>query len=199
MFQNEKQFFYINEIARLINEDPSNTHKKLLELKKEGVLIDKFQGKERFFQLNVKFKFFKEYQRIIFAENSALGLIREFFYMLKKEKKVAFAFAFGNSARNRLSKGEVELLIVGSIEKLVLDEKIKELSKQTKRELSFILLTEKSFQVKRAKKDPLLESIFKKPIFKLVGSFNLTKPGQNNPKELSSFEKNRLKVIHKRG
>ena len=171
MFQNEKQVFYINEIARLINEDPSNTHKKLLELKKEGVLVDKFQGKERFFKLNLKFKLFKEYQRIIFAENSALALIRDFFYELKKEKSVLFAFAFGNSVKNRLSRGEVELLIVGSISKQALNEKIKELKKRTKREISFILLTEKNFQGKRAKKDPLLENIFKKPIFKLVGSF----------------------------
>jgi len=47
-FLNEKKF-YINELAKLIKEDTANVHKKLLELKKEGLLSDEFPGKERYF------------------------------------------------------------------------------------------------------------------------------------------------------
>ena len=52
LFLNEKEKFYVNELAKLIKEDPSNVYKKLLELREEGILSDDFQGKERYFSLN---------------------------------------------------------------------------------------------------------------------------------------------------
>lgn len=64
-FLNEKERFYVNELAKLIKEDPSNVYKKLLELKKEGILSDEFRGKERYFFLNRKYPFLKEYKRIV--------------------------------------------------------------------------------------------------------------------------------------
>ena len=53
-FLNEEENFYINEIAKIIKEDPSNVYKKLIELKELGILFDEFQGKERYFSLNKK-------------------------------------------------------------------------------------------------------------------------------------------------
>ena len=49
LFLNEKEKFYVNELAKLIKEDPANVYKKLIELKKEGMLSDEFSGKERYF------------------------------------------------------------------------------------------------------------------------------------------------------
>lgn len=48
-FLNEKEKFYVNELAKKIKEDPANVYKKLIELKKEGMLSDEFSGKERYF------------------------------------------------------------------------------------------------------------------------------------------------------
>ena len=64
-FLNEKEKFYINELAKLIKEDPANVYKKLIEFKKEGLLSDEFQGKERYFFLNKRYPFLKEYKKII--------------------------------------------------------------------------------------------------------------------------------------
>jgi len=65
-FLNSKEKFYVNELARLLKEDPSNIHKKLNALKKEGILLDEFSGKERYFFLNTKYPFLKEYKKIVF-------------------------------------------------------------------------------------------------------------------------------------
>jgi DNA-binding transcriptional ArsR family regulator len=64
-FLNENEKFYVNELAEKIKADPANVHKKLLELKKEGMLSDEFSGKERYFFLNQKYPFLKEYKKII--------------------------------------------------------------------------------------------------------------------------------------
>ena len=74
-FLNEKEKFYINELAGKIKEDPANVHKKLLELKKEGILSDEFSGKERYFFLNKKFPFLKEYKKIILQKNPQRKII----------------------------------------------------------------------------------------------------------------------------
>ncbi len=64
-FLNEKERFYINEISRRIEEDPSNTYKKLIALKEEGILLDEYQGKERYFSLNKSYPFLREYKRLV--------------------------------------------------------------------------------------------------------------------------------------
>ena len=64
-FLNTKEKFYVNELARVLKEDPSNIHKKLKDLKQEGILLDEFSGKERYFFLNTKYSFLKEYKKIV--------------------------------------------------------------------------------------------------------------------------------------
>jgi len=71
-FLNEKEKFYVNELAKVIKEDPSNIYKKLIILKKEGIILDEFQGKERFFFLNKKYHFIKEYKKIILKSQNSL-------------------------------------------------------------------------------------------------------------------------------
>ncbi len=80
-FLNEKERFYVNEIAKRIGEDPANVHKKLSELKEEGLLLDDYQGKERYFFLNKKYPFLKEYKKIVLKGlgfEKALGKELEF-------------------------------------------------------------------------------------------------------------------------
>ncbi len=64
-FLNEKERFYVNEMAKKIKEDPSNVYKKLIDLKEEGILLDEYQGKERYFSLNKNYPFRKEYKRLV--------------------------------------------------------------------------------------------------------------------------------------
>ncbi|TRZ83205.1 hypothetical protein D4R86_00990, partial [bacterium] len=54
-FLNQDSRFYVNEIAKIIEEESKNVHKKLIELKEKGLLADEFEGNQRYFFINKKY------------------------------------------------------------------------------------------------------------------------------------------------
>jgi len=51
-FLNPKKSHYVNELARILDVDPANLFRKLIELEREGVLVSEMRGNQRYFSLN---------------------------------------------------------------------------------------------------------------------------------------------------
>lgn len=165
-FLNEKERFYINELAKLIREDLANVYKKLLELKKEGLLSDEFLGKERYFFLNPKYPFLKEYKKIIIKGFGFEKILKE---KLKKVKGVESVYIFGSYAKNKLSfESDIDLLIIGDFDTLKLQKTLLEIQKLTGREINSIELTKKEFEKRKKQKDPFLKDVFSKKYIKIL-------------------------------
>ena len=47
-FNNPDTRCYVNELAKKLDLDPKNLHRKLEELEKEGIFKSEFRGKERY-------------------------------------------------------------------------------------------------------------------------------------------------------
>ena len=166
LFLNEKEKFYIREIAGIIKEDTANVHKKLIEFKKEGLLSDEFQGKERFFFLNKDYPFLKEYKRIVLK---GLGFEKNLEEKLKKIKGIDSAYIFGSYARNKLSlESDIDLLLIGDFDTLRLQKMLLEIQRLSNREINSVELTEKEFQKRRKEKDPFLEDVFSQKYIKIL-------------------------------
>ena len=165
-FLNEKESFYVNELAKLLREDPSNIYKKLLELKEEGILSDEFRGKERYFFLNIKYPFLKEYKRIILK---GLGFERILKEKLSKLKDIDSVYIFGSYTKNKLStESDIDVLIVGEFDTLKVQKVILEIQKSTGREINSIELTKKEFEKRKNEKDELLADIFSQKYIKIL-------------------------------
>lgn len=165
-FLNEKENFYVNELAKLLREDPSNIYKKLLELKEEGILSDEFRGKERYFFLNTKYPFLKEYKRIILK---GLGFERILKEKLSKLKDINSVYIFGSYVKNKLSaESDIDILIVGEFDTLKVQKVILEIQKSTGREINSIELTRKEFEKRKNEKDELLADIFSQKYIKIL-------------------------------
>lgn len=61
-FLNPAASHYVNELARILQADPKNLHRKLNELEQEGILKSEFQGKQRHFFLNKHSRIAKIYK-----------------------------------------------------------------------------------------------------------------------------------------
>jgi len=165
-FLNEKESFYVNELAKLLKEDPSNLYKKLLELKEEGILSDEFRGKERYFFLNPKYPFLKEYKKIILKGLGFEKILKE---KLSKLEGIDSVYIFGSYAKNKLStESDIDLLIVGDFDTLKLQKTLLEIQKLTGREINSIELTKKEFEKRKKEKDPFLKDIFSKKYIKIL-------------------------------
>jgi len=159
-FLNEKEKFYVNELAKKIKEDPANVYKKLIELKKEGMLSDEFSGKERYFFLNSKYPFLKEYKKIILKGFGFEKILKE---ELRELGKVDSVYIFGSYAKNKLSfESDIDVLIIGSADTIELQRLLVKIQKLTGREINSVELTKKEFEKRMKKKDPFLIDIFSK-------------------------------------
>ena len=155
---NEKERFYVNELAKIIDEDPSNVYKKLLELKKEGIIIDDFQGKERYFFINKEYRFLKEYKNIILKDIGFERILKE---KLEPIKGVKSVYIFGSYAKNKLtSESDIDVLVVGDFKTIELQEAFLDIQHLSGKEINSVELSEKDFEKRIKEKDPLLKDIF---------------------------------------
>lgn len=165
-FLNEKERFYVNEFAKLIKEDPSNVYKKLIQLKEAGIVTDEFQGKERYFFLNKKYPFLKEYKKIILK---GLGFEKVLKERLKELNGIKSAYLFGSYARDNLSvESDIDILIVGTPDVVKLQKALLETQQLTGREINSVEMTEKEFKQRIKEKDPFLEDVFSKKHIKIL-------------------------------
>ncbi len=163
---NDKERFYINQIAKIIHEYPANVHKKLVELEKEGIVSDDVQGMERYFFINKKYKFLKEYRNIILKGVGFEKILKE---KLKQIKGIDSAYIFGSYAKNKMSdESDIDILVVGDFETKDLQRALLEVQKLSGREINSIELLKKEFKKKMEEKDEVLIDIFSGKHIKII-------------------------------
>ncbi|MFA5029923.1 MAG: nucleotidyltransferase domain-containing protein [Patescibacteria group bacterium] len=163
-FVNVSARHYINELARILDLDPKNTYRKLLELEERGVLGSEFSGKQRYFFLAAKNRSLKNLRSLFL---STAGLERRLREIMKVDKKIKQAYLFGSYAQDKMSlSSDIDLLVVGHHSPLKLQKEIGRIQKEVGREINVINLSETEFKEKR-EKDAFLKNIFSKKIIRL--------------------------------
>jgi len=158
LFLHEDERFYINELSREIKENTANVYRKLKELKEAGILGDEFQGNQRYFFINKKFPFLKEYKNIILKGVGFEKILQD---ALKTVHGVDEAYIFGSYMKNSFSlESDLDVLIVGSFDGLKLQKALVSIQNSAGREINSVELSKKEFQDKRKNKDPFIEDIF---------------------------------------
>jgi len=164
-FLNEKKRFYINELSRIIDEYPANVHKKLFELKKEGLFKDEFQGKERYFFLNRDYPFLKEYKGLALR---GFGFEKMLKKVIEDIDGIEAVYLFGSYVKDKLSQeSDIDVLIIGSYDSLKLQKAILGLQKNSGREINFVEFDQQEFKQKK-NTDPFLKSIFSEKYIKIL-------------------------------
>ncbi len=165
-FLNEDERFYINEIAKIIKEDPKNVHTKLIELKEQGILDDEFQGNQRYFFINKNYPLLKEYRNIVLKKIGFEKILKE---RLEKIKGIDSIYIFGSYADNKLSpESDIDLLIIGDFDTLELQKHLLEIQRLSGREINSVELAKKEFDKKMKEKDFFLGNIFSKKYIKII-------------------------------
>lgn len=165
-FINPHAKHYINELARILNQDPKNVDRKLKYLEKNGLLESDFMGKQRYFYLSQKYPLLKEYRKIILA---SIGIEQNLKKILAQDKQIKQAYIFGSYAKNNMdASSDIDLLIIGNHSPISLRKKINKIQKETNREINIINLSEQEFETKRKEKNPFIVNIFSEKIIKLL-------------------------------
>ena len=156
---------YVNELARILDVDSGNLTRKLIELENEGILKNRWQGKQRYYSLNAQFPLIKEYKTIILK---TVGFEQILKGALKKIAGIKRAVIFGSYAQDRMdSHSDIDVLVVGDHSTIELQKSIAQVQKSVQRDINAISMSSEEFNSKR-KKEAFLKSIDKNKSVTLI-------------------------------
>jgi len=165
-FINPHESLYINELSRKLNFDKRNLVKKLKELEKEGILKSQIRGNLKLYSINKSYPLYKEYKRIIFK---TIGLEDKLKRVLKDVDGVKQAFIYGSYAKDKMdTHSDVDLLVIGYHEIVLLQRKLNSLQKEIDREINSVNMDEHELKKRIKNKDPFILGVFKKKHIKII-------------------------------
>ena len=164
-FLNHKNRHYVRELARLLDVDPGNLQKKLVQLEGEGFFVSEQQGNQKYYFLNKGFPLYKEYQSLY---RKKYGVDKSIAHALNLVPGVLEAYIFGSYAKGGFdAMSDIDLIVVGNHDSVKLTQTLKSLEKSLQRPINTIEYAPEDFLEKR-KGDPFLTQIFNGKIVRVV-------------------------------
>ncbi len=165
MFLHEDAELYVNEMARKFSLDDGNLSRKLKELATEGILRCRERGSSCYYSLNPDYPLLKEYKGIVLK---TIGLEQKLREALSGISGIEQAFIFGSYAGGTMdASSDIDVLVMGSQDTLVLQKAVALLQKETDREINVISMGSREYKEK-LNKDPFLKSLAKKKKIRLL-------------------------------
>lgn len=169
-FTNPDSALYLREAASILKEDPGNLSKEFSRLEKEKIFISSKRGNQKHFSINKEHPLYSELKAIIFKTIGVKGRLKD---IIASSDGIILAFIYGSFAASKEnSASDIDLLIVGKPNEDSLMQKIEDLEKILKREISYNVYSKEEFTRRLAKKDSFLENLLKRPKIILKGRLN---------------------------
>ena len=131
---------YLRDLARRLKVDPTNLQRELGRWEKEGLFNSRFLGKQKFFKLNPKYPFLKEFKSIVSAKVGLESQLKK----IGEINGVDFAFIYGSYARGKDKyDSDIDLLIIGKPDLDEIAGFVEQVEKKGKREINYRIIAEK--------------------------------------------------------
>jgi predicted transcriptional regulator with HTH domain len=154
--------FYIREIATLLRKNPSGIKRELDNLEKMGIVTSERIVNLRYFQANKESPLFSELKNLI---TKSLGLPGALKAVLRASGANA-AFLYGPYAEGD-DVDAVDLFVIGASSSLT--KELKDLEKRFDQKISFVMMDEDEYRVKKKKGDSGLKKLLSGKRITLIG------------------------------
>lgn len=166
-FTHPEEKYYLREIASLLDLDAGNLSKELRRLTDEGLFEQEQKGRIKFYRLNTRFPFYQELKQMIFKTEGVEGSLRA---LLDHFPAVQKAFIYGSYAKGgEKAQSDVDLVIVGELDRKALTSEIRKLEDKLGREINFNLYQSDEFKKKSHEKGSFLSDVVAGKKIKLKG------------------------------
>jgi len=134
---NPDEEYYVRELTRALDEQINSVRRELDNLKKLGLLKSRARNRKKFYAVNKNFVLFRDLRNIVIkASNTSENLIKN----ISKMGKLDFLLISGIFMKK---DSDVDLLLVGEIDKEKLESFLDTL--ETQRSIRFSILTTEDF------------------------------------------------------
>lgn len=149
--------FYVRELARRLEVDPTNLSRELKTLARQGIFSVEVRGREHYYKLNKKYPAFKELKGWL---RKTIGLETVIMETFENDPQIQVVVLYGSFAHGREDiMSDVDLLIVGAVTLEDLADRLYALEHRLGREVNVSIYSSKKFKQNK-NRDPLLKSIF---------------------------------------
>lgn len=158
---------HLREVARRADVSPYEAKRELDNLVDLGILNSKKKGNQIFFYANIECSFLEDLRNLF---KKTEGIITRIRTKIKNLDGIRYCIVYGSVASGRLSeKSDTDLLIIGSVDEDKLDYLVLQLQQRTKREINYILWSEKDLRNKLKNKSVFLKNILTKKFIWIIG------------------------------
>lgn len=165
-FLNEEKKSYVNELARLIDEDPKNVYRILINLEKEGLLKSEFQGKQRYFRIDKNYFLYQDYKKFFLKTIGIENILKD---NLSNVFGIEEAYIFGSYVKGNYGvMSDIDILLIGKHRGLDAQKCVYKIEKDVHREINIINLKPDEFKKKKEKGDQFIKNIFNQKVIRLI-------------------------------
>ncbi|MGB8953463.1 MAG: nucleotidyltransferase domain-containing protein [Candidatus Aminicenantales bacterium] len=167
-FTNPSQKYYLREIERLLGYSAGSLRRELLRFQEDQLFITQKVGNLLYYSLNPEHPLFEELKSIVSKTIGVEGGIRK---ALSRIKNIRIAFIFGSFAvSSEKEKSDIDVMIIGEPDMMLLNEKIRELENKLKREINTTIYSWSEYREKKKRKSGFIMDLIKSPKIMLVGT-----------------------------
>jgi predicted nucleotidyltransferase len=159
--------FYARSLAREMGEHYNAVWHELNNLERMGLLVAEQNGNVKHYRLNPDFPIYEELKRMILKTSGLGQALRE---ALGDLGTVEWAFIYGSVAAGEEDfLSDLDLMLVGELDLLVLAEVIARLEERLGREINYLVLTQAELAQRLASGDPFTGNVLSGPKIMLIG------------------------------
>lgn len=166
-FTNPEGRYYVRQLQKMLDMSVGTLHRELRNLEDAGILIMEAQANVKFYRANTAYPLFEEMQKIVAKTIGVEGLLEE---ELAGISGIDRAFIFGSFASgHQTAQSDIDLFVIGSFDEKLLNEKLRKVENDLKREVNYVSMSADEFAVDRRKSSPFLTGILGGPTIVLIG------------------------------
>lgn len=161
LLNNSTRSYYVREITRKVDEQINSVRRELANLKSIGLVRSNAKNGKIYFQANTKSDFFPDLKKLFSKVSQETAFENQIASRLKAVGDVQYAALLGYFVQD--SGSEVDLFLVGQIDKTQLRPLIKELSDEVGHEINYTIMTTEEYSERRVLFDRFLTEILSSP------------------------------------
>jgi predicted nucleotidyltransferase len=164
-FNNPGRPFYVREITRKIDEQINSVRRELANLLSIGLVSSDGSNNRLYYEVNPKYEYYEQLRSIFTSmpAKSTDPVVKEtreedkIIKRLRSTGSVTFAFLTGSFARD--ARTNVDIFVVGDINKARLAKVVAEMEKEMGRELNYSALTPDEYEYRLSLNDRFITNV----------------------------------------
>jgi predicted transcriptional regulator len=164
-FNNPGRPFYVREITRKIDEQINSVRRELANLLSIGLVSSDGSNNRLYYEVNPKYEYYEQLRSIftsmpVKSTDSVVKETREEDKIIKRLRStgsITFAFLTGTFARD--ARTNVDIFVVGDINKARLAKVVAEMEKEMGRELNYSALSPQEYEYRLSLNDRFISNV----------------------------------------